>query len=664
MTKLEIALLGGLRLRHPDRGDVELASHKGGLLLALLAYVPGKKYRRETVQDLLWPGSDLPHAQGNLRFAVHQIRKDLEEGERILLSDSHSVWLDPDRVSVDVARFEALAREGTLKALSEACELYLGDLLPNADASAEYEDWLLPERERLREIAQSAFWDLFSLRLWRGEVAEAKHCAKRYLGIDPYCERMHAALIRLHMNQGEHALAVGRYGQLRALLARDFQIRPGAEVEQLGRTVSQSGGRSAAEPFNAAWVLGRSDASFDGKPLVAVLPLRDLSEDQTLGSLPAALTEDVIGDLARFRRLAVLARHTSFALLQEPDIEGRLRQLGARYTVEGSVRRTGNQLSVTVRLVDNASLRHVWSERFQGDWQELPSFQEEAAKAIVASIPVQVEQAELERVRHREIQSLTAYEHCLRGREYERSTTYSSHAKALKCFSRALEQDPNSAAAYCGLAVCHIATGGIAPLEEEERREKAIGYARQAIELDPLDPQGHWLLGMFLQMRRDFGGARLHLDRAVLLSPGDVETLGYTGLEYAYAGDPSRGIEQAERSIKLNPFYPAVSVEQMGKACFIGRRYEEALFWLRQSPDRIRTNRGWLAAAAAYAGRTEEAAMHAQLMRETLYQHLGPEQLQAIGGPIAWLRIPARFQSPADLEHYEHGLEMAGLAST
>jgi tetratricopeptide repeat protein len=106
--------------------------------------------------------------------------------------------------------------------------------------------------------------------------------------------------------------------------------------------------------------------------------------------------------------------------------------------------------------------------------------------------------------------------------------------------------------------ICHISTGGIAPLEEEQRREQAISYAQQAIELDPLDPQGHWLLGMFLQMRRDFAGARLHLDRAVMLSPGDVETLGYTGLEYAYAGDPSRGIEQAERSVRLNPCYPAV----------------------------------------------------------------------------------------------------------
>jgi tetratricopeptide (TPR) repeat protein len=156
--------------------------------------------------------------------------------------------------------------------------------------------------------------------------------------------------------------------------------------------------------------------------------------------------------------------------------------------------------------------------------------------------------------------------------------------------------------------VCYVSTGGITPGEEDRRRERAISHAQQAIALDPLDPRGHWLLGMLLQMRRDFAGARFHLDRAMTLSPGDVETLGYTGLEYAYAGEPERGIGQAEQAIRLNPYFPPVSAEQIGKACFIGHRYDEALFWLRQTPDRITTNRGWLAAAAAYAGRLDEAA--------------------------------------------------------
>jgi DNA-binding SARP family transcriptional activator len=158
MTELEIALLGGLRLRHPDRGPIELAGTKGAQLLARLACPPGTKHRRDSLQALLWPDSDPPHAQGNLRFVLHQLRKLLGESEGPLRSDSRSLWLDPNRVTVDVVHFEALAAEGTLKALAAACDLYHGDLLSDVvDRSPEYDDWLLPERERLRDLARSAF---------------------------------------------------------------------------------------------------------------------------------------------------------------------------------------------------------------------------------------------------------------------------------------------------------------------------------------------------------------------------------------------------------------------------------------------------------------------------------------------------------------------------
>jgi hypothetical protein len=113
--------------------------------------------------------------------------------------------------------------------------------------------------------------------------------------------------------------------------------------------------------------------------------------------------------------------------------------------------------------------------------------------------------------------------------------------------------------------------------------------------------------------------------------------------------------------IWLNPYLPPGSAEQIGKVCFVGRRYEEALFWLRRTPDRISTNRGWLAAAAAYAGRLDEATMHATLVRATLQQRLGEKELRAVGSPIARFRLPALFQHAADLEHYERGLAMAGL---
>ena len=85
------------------------------------------------------------------------------------------------------------------------------------------------------------------------------------------------------------------------------------------------------------------------------------------------------------------------------------------------------------------------------------------------------------------------------GGEYERSTAYASHSKALACFRQALEQDPNCAAAYCGLAVCYVSAGKTTPQEDERRHQEALGHVQRAVELDPLNAQGHWLLGMFHQ---------------------------------------------------------------------------------------------------------------------------------------------------------------------
>ena len=151
MTELEIALLGGLRLRYPDRGPIELAGEKGPQFLARQPSTPAPGIGA-TPSRRCWPDADPPHAQGNLRFVLHQLRKILGGSEGPLRSDSRSIWLDPDRVAVDVVRFEALATEGTLEAITAACDLYRGDLLSDVgDLSPEYEDWLLPEQERLRD---------------------------------------------------------------------------------------------------------------------------------------------------------------------------------------------------------------------------------------------------------------------------------------------------------------------------------------------------------------------------------------------------------------------------------------------------------------------------------------------------------------------------------
>ena len=346
MTELEIALLGGLRLRHPDRGPIELAGEKGPQLLARLACPPGTKHRRDTLQALLWPDSDPPHAQGNLRFVLHQLRKLLGGSEGPLRSDSRSVWLDPDRVAVDVVRFEALAAEGTLEALAAACDLYRGDLLSDVGRSQPRVRGLAPARTGT--LARSG-----PIRLLEPVLAQA--VARRGDGSQGLCPalsrdrpllRAHACGADAAASDAGRACARGRAlwrapcppgtGSPDPAGRRGRATRPGRGSDRVGALLRS---RSMPPGFWAAATSPRR-----ASPSWPYCPSGTSPRTRRLVSLPAALTEDVIADLARFRRLGVLARHTSFALGRDPDPEARLRQLGARYTVEGSVRRTGNRL--------------------------------------------------------------------------------------------------------------------------------------------------------------------------------------------------------------------------------------------------------------------------------------------------------------------------------
>jgi DNA-binding SARP family transcriptional activator/TolB-like protein len=662
MEKLAISLLGGFSLQATTCGELPLAGSKARLLLALLAHAPGASCEREHLRSLLWAGSSERHAQGNLRYTLHRLRQALPECMRdILVAEGSKLRLDASRVVVDVATFSSLARQGTLDSLAKALALYRDALLVGERGlPVEFEEWLLPLRARLRDIALECCRQLFELRLWRGDISGARQAAERCLALDPYCEAMEAALARLHLTQGEQALATGRMHDLERRLATDLQIECGPEIGWLRDAMRR--GPTGKVSFDPAFVVGGGDPSSTArKPLIAVELFRDLSDDRPCVNLAAALTEDVIADLSRFRRLSVLAWHTTWGLSLDPDPGARMRRLGVRYAVGGSVRLTRHRIRVSVWLADVVTGLQIWAQRYDGDLAELPLFQEEVARAVASAIPVEVEQAELARIRHSPITDLNAYELYLRGRDHQRSIDPGSHVKAFECFARAIDREEGFAAAHSEIALTTFYGGDVHANGLPGRHERAIGHGRRAVELDPGDAQGYWTVGMLLQMERDYPAARVNLERAMELGPGDAITLAFTGLEFAYAGETARGLEQALTAIRLNPYHPPAFCEIMGKLFFVARRYEEALLWLRQSPDRVMTNRGWLASAAAHAGRHEEAARHAARLRSKLTRYYGPANLRAMGGPIGYLSGPARFLDEAELDHYREGLAMAGL---
>ena len=567
MEKLAISLLGSFALQAAAFGAVTLAGPKTRLLLAFLAHTPGVGYEREYLRSLLWASSSERHAQGNLRYTLHRLRQALPEGLRdILVVQGSTLRLDASRVAVDADSFATLARQGTITSLTKALALYRGDLLVRErGVPVEFEEWLLPLRQRLRDIAVDCCRQLFELRLWRGDIDGAKQAAERCLALDPYCEAMEAALARLHLTQGEQALASGRMHELERRIAKDLQVACGPEIGRLKAAIRSD--ETGKVKFDPGFVLGRSDPSSTfRKPLIAVELFRDLSDDRPCVNLAAALTEDVIADLSRFHRLSVLAWHTTWGLSLDPDPAARMRRLGVRYAVGGSVRLTRRRIRVTVWLADIITGLQIWAQHYDGNLAELPMFQEEVARAVASVIPIEVEQAELARIRHSPITDLDAYELYLRGRDHQRSIDPKSHVKAFECFARAIDREEGFAAAHAELALTTFLGGDVLVNGLPGRHERAISHARRAVELDPGDPQGYWTVGMQLQLERNFPAARVNLERAVELGPGDAITLAFTGLEFAYAGDARAASSRASPRSSSTPIIRRRSRKSWGSS--------------------------------------------------------------------------------------------------
>ena len=179
------------------------------------------------------------------------------------------------------------------------------------------------------------------------------------------------------------------------------------------------------------------------RPSIAVLPFVNMSADPEQEYFSDGLTEDLITDLSKISALLVIARNSVFTYKGTPvKVQQVGGELGVRYVVEGSVRRSGSRVRVTAQLIDAASGAHLWAERYDRDMEDIFALQDELAQKIIGVLKVKVIEVELERLKHKDTSKLSAFECVLRGRWYSHLYTLEANAHARKCYERAIQLDP------------------------------------------------------------------------------------------------------------------------------------------------------------------------------------------------------------------------------
>ena len=234
MSGLQLALLGGFHARLTSGAALALPTKKAQALLTYLALPVGRAHPRDKLAALLWGGIREESARASLRQALFSIRKALGEMDGALSQAGDALALDPTSVEVDVALFEHAVKDGTPDGLERAVELYRGDLLSGFVLDeAPFEEWVLGERERLRELALEALARLLAHQRKTGATEPAIQSALRLLALDPLQEPVHRTLMRLYMEAGRRGTALRQYQQCVSALGRELGVEPEAETKAL-----------------------------------------------------------------------------------------------------------------------------------------------------------------------------------------------------------------------------------------------------------------------------------------------------------------------------------------------------------------------------------------------------------------------------------------------
>jgi TolB-like protein len=295
-------------------------------------------------------------------------------------------------------------------------------------------------------------------------------------------------------------------------------------------------------------------ARLAGRPSVAVLPFKNLSGDPGQDYFSDGITEDVITALGRFSNLLVIARSASFPFRgsnASPAEIGRL--LDARYLLDGSIRRAGNRVRVNAELTEAATGRHVWSEAYDAEVDDIFAVQDDIAKRVVGAAAVKLTRFERERALAKPTTNLAAYEYVLRGRDSHSHATHEDNDEASELFQRAIDLDPNYAEAYAALGGSHYEAviSGWSQFREDEL-EGAKQLAQKALALDPATTRAYRLLADIALFSKRYDLAQEQLDRALEINPSDADTYAHRGSILVWAGKAAEGLPWLEGALRFD----------------------------------------------------------------------------------------------------------------
>jgi adenylate cyclase len=395
---------------------------------------------------------------------------------------------------------------------------------------------------------------------------------------------------------------------------------------------------------------------FPDNPSLVVLPFVNMSGDPEQEYFSDGFTEDLTTDLSKVSGLFVIGRNSAFTYKGKAvKVQEVSREMGVRYVLEGSVRKANEQVRITAQLIDATTGGHIWSERYERPLQEVFALQDEIRQKIVTALKVKLtpeEGAQGARFKNAPTNNLEAYDYYLRGWQLFWRTTKETNAQARQMFEKAIELDPQYAAAYAGLSATYWLEWFSQWSVDPQLLKRAFEMAQKATALDDSLPIAHSMLGWVYLVNRQYDQALAEMERAIALNPNFAG--GYEGLAFVLIDvRPQEAIEAAKKVLLLNP-YQFNHLNTLGQAYLMAGRYEEAIAAFKKvlahNPNLWAAHWG-LAIIYSESGREEAKAAGAEMLR--IMPQFTVEGWKRMAG--------SAFKEPAVTEHFATALRKAGL---
>jgi TolB-like protein/Tfp pilus assembly protein PilF len=384
---------------------------------------------------------------------------------------------------------------------------------------------------------------------------------------------------------------------------------------------------------------------------ICVLPFSNLGSDAEQRALSDGISEDIITELSRWQLLEVRSRSASFKYRgTDVDITRVAKELNVRFVVEGSVRRMGDRIRITVQLTNAATGHQVWGERFDRGQTEFFAVQDEVVQRIVSTLVGRVRVNDVDRVRRKHPSSLEAYECILQGNALPWDDPAGA-AEATGLFEKAIDIDPSYGVAYALLAIMRVHEWQNHRGDSTAELDEAYRLAIRAVELDDGESTCHSMLAQVCLQRHTFELALQHMRRAVEINPNNQWNVADMAIVLAYAGHAEEALNWCARARQIDPYFdPPWYWRQVGRVYMVLRRYREALAMFDHIPLRNYRDAAYMAGCRA---RLEESEHARTLAAECLAKQPGFS--------IRHMMVREPFKLVSDAEHMKQSFQLAGL---